>query len=96
MLGEKGSIRERFNRREVAVPQLAMHVGEPQMTGVKKRDNDSQMQKKVITGKYPHERLNERAIHRPRQRCAKEDLNGVASGSLAGRNKLLHHKKNDS
>lgn len=64
MLGEKGCIRERFNRREVTVPQLAMHVGEPQMTVVKKRDNDSQiLKKKVITGKYPHERLNERPIH---------------------------------
>lgn len=41
MLGEKGCVRERFNRREVAVPKLAVHVGEPQMTVVKKRDNDS-------------------------------------------------------
>lgn len=40
MLGEKGCIQERFNRRQVGVPLRVMHVGEPQMTVVKKRDND--------------------------------------------------------
>lgn len=45
-LGKKGCIRERFNGREVTIPQLAMHVGELQMTVVKKRDNDSQIYKK--------------------------------------------------
>lgn len=45
-LVKRGCIRERFNRREVTVPQLAMHVGELQMTVVKKRDNDSQIYKK--------------------------------------------------
>ena len=68
--------------------------------GEKKRgDNDNSIHEKKIkvsTGKCPRERLNERAIQGPRQCRAKEDLNRVSSGSLAGRNKLLHHKKNDS
>jgi len=83
-----------FTEGRVTVPQLAMHVAEPQETVVKERDNDCLFV--VITGKYPHERLNESAIYRPRQRSAKEDLNRVAGGLLAGRNKLLHHKKSDS
>lgn len=36
------------------------------------------------------------AIHRLRQCCALEDLNGVASGLLAGKYKLLHRKNNDA
>lgn len=64
-----------LNRREVAIPQLAMHVGEPQMTVVKKRHNDDSeilKKKKIIMGKIPsRERLNESAIHRPRQCRAK-------------------------
>lgn len=30
------------------------------------------------------------------QRCAKEDLNRVANGLMAGRNTLLHHENDDS
>ena len=66
---KRGCIRELFNGREVTVTQLAMHVGEPQMTAVKRGIMIVKyiLKKKVITGKYPHERLNERAIHGPRQ-----------------------------
>lgn len=91
-LFEQGCVQELFKRREASVPQLGPH-----MTVVERRDNNGQ----ICFKKLPWEGAGDNSCEGLNDQ-SKEDLNGVASGSLSGggggKTVLDHVKKinNDS